>query len=470
MSITHTPATIKTQLQNDIAAANAATHAGDTTIHDAVNSLIAGYGQSSVFKELTVKENGVFTPAEGVDGFDRVTVEVEGSGGYSPYDDVCFYDYDGSLLYSCTLEEAHDMTSLPEIPDHSTDAVPLISQGWNYTLEEINALNRKADVGAIYNPTDGRTHFTLQMDDKTGLTCTTKVRMGGAGTMYFDWGDGTIATNTVGGSETDVSHSYARNGTYNVTIWCEGSDWTFTRQCLCVEAPEAVVGTFVLGTDVNIWWLSIFMQRVLIGTSVEYVIWSNLYEEPKDMSSALSFSMIGTMPYLQHFNVPRGVKQISADFRNCYQLRRISLPETAVAAIDYFCSGCYRMDRLCLPLGWKNNYDGDIAQRFLLQNYTGEEWTWFFSVAHRDLMSSYTLRKLIVTENVAEIHGDQWCQDSPLEEIYLYPITPPSLGSTSNMWKNIRKNAVVHVPANSLEAYQTATNWSAFASYMVGDL
>lgn len=78
MSITHTPATIKTQLQNDIAAANAATHAGDATIHDAVNSLIAGYGQSSVFKELTVKENGVFTPAEGVDGFDRVTVEVEG--------------------------------------------------------------------------------------------------------------------------------------------------------------------------------------------------------------------------------------------------------------------------------------------------------------------------------------------------------------------------------------------------------
>ena len=44
MANLHTPDTVKTQMQADIAASNAKTGATDTTLHDAVNRLIDGFG------------------------------------------------------------------------------------------------------------------------------------------------------------------------------------------------------------------------------------------------------------------------------------------------------------------------------------------------------------------------------------------------------------------------------------------
>lgn len=61
--------------------------------------------------------------------------------------DVNFYDYDGTLLYSYTLEEAQALASLPELPTREG----LISQCWNYTLEGIANNNYKCEVGAIYD-------------------------------------------------------------------------------------------------------------------------------------------------------------------------------------------------------------------------------------------------------------------------------------------------------------------------------
>jgi hypothetical protein len=47
--------------------------------------------------------------------------------------DVNFFDYDGTLLYAYTWEEAKELTELPELPVHSG----LTVEGWNYTLEDI---------------------------------------------------------------------------------------------------------------------------------------------------------------------------------------------------------------------------------------------------------------------------------------------------------------------------------------------
>lgn len=420
-------------------------------------------------REKTGGEDGLLSGdvAEAVRSIEGETIIRD---AYSEYDDVCFWDYDGTLLYSCTLEEAQTMTNLPDIPDHSGDKVPLVSQGWNYTLEEVNALNRKADIGAIYNPADGKTHFTLRLNSKTGLTCTTQFYMYAGGTMYVDWGDSTVDTNATATSYSAyLAHTYAEAGKYDVTVWCEGSTWTPYKQCICNEAPEAIVGTFVFGIDISCWWLQAFMQNALNGASVDCVVWPNLYESAKDFSTSTG-GIIENTPYLKHFNVPRGVKGSVPAMRNSGRLKRISVPETAIASYDYFCAGCYQMDRLCLPDGWINNFTGTTAQRFLLENYPGEEWTYHFTPNYRDLYMAYGLRKLTVCDNVATVNGSLWCQNSPLEDIYLYPITPPTLSATSNMFTKIRKNAIIHVPAASLEAYKTATNWSTWADYMVGDL
>lgn len=49
--------------------------------------------------------------------------------------DVNFFDYDGTLLYSYSWEDARKLTNLPEAPSHED----MSFVGWNYTLEDIKA-------------------------------------------------------------------------------------------------------------------------------------------------------------------------------------------------------------------------------------------------------------------------------------------------------------------------------------------
>ena len=51
-----------------------------------------------------------------------------------------------------------------------------------------------------------------------------------------------------------------------------------------------------------------------------------------------------------------------------------------------------------------------------------------------------------------------------MAEYHFLPTTPPTLGTTA--FNNIQSDCVIYVPTGSLEAYQTATNWSTYASYM----
>lgn len=70
--------------------------------------------------------------------------------------DVNFFDYDGTLLYAYTWEEAKALTELPALPAHDDLEV----REWNYTLEDIKAQGTetnigKADVGACVYDSNG---------------------------------------------------------------------------------------------------------------------------------------------------------------------------------------------------------------------------------------------------------------------------------------------------------------------------
>ena len=84
---------------------------------------------------------------------DKVIVKGNGGGSTTPTklqrNDVNFFDYDGTLLYSYSWDEAKELTELPALPIHNGLEV----REWNYTLEDIKEQGTettigKADVGA----------------------------------------------------------------------------------------------------------------------------------------------------------------------------------------------------------------------------------------------------------------------------------------------------------------------------------
>lgn len=94
-------------------------------------------------KTVEVKKNGTTTisPDKGFTALNSVKVKVNvpteggGTSGELERNDVNFFDYDGTLLYAYSWEEAKNLTELPALPVHDGLEV----REWNYTLEDIKA-------------------------------------------------------------------------------------------------------------------------------------------------------------------------------------------------------------------------------------------------------------------------------------------------------------------------------------------
>ena len=139
--------------------------------------------------------------------------------------DVMFWDYDGKLIYACTLDEAKAMTKLPDVPDHSDKGLVFLK--WNYTLDDIKKISHGADIGALYETSDGKTH--LFFDIVSDLTKSVTLYIIKSynlqdGTLRIDWGDGTAEEtyewdkNTTPSSANFPKHTYTMTGQYEVKI------------------------------------------------------------------------------------------------------------------------------------------------------------------------------------------------------------------------------------------------------------
>ena len=100
---------------------------------------------------------------------DSYQVPTSGEGGAAPKelkrDDVNFFDYDGTLLYAYTWEEAKNLAELPVAPSHDG----MTFSEWNYTLEDIKAQSSdtykgKADIGATFIDGNG-----IQVENPKGV-------------------------------------------------------------------------------------------------------------------------------------------------------------------------------------------------------------------------------------------------------------------------------------------------------------
>jgi hypothetical protein len=78
-----------------------------------------------------------------------------------------------------------------------------------------------------------------------------------------------------------------------------------------------------------------------------------------------------------------------------------------------------------------------------------------------------SMTTLTVPANYTTISAEAFSGMTSMEEYTFQATTPPTL-SNSNAFENIPATCVIKVPSANLAAYQAATNWSVYASQMVG--
>ena len=298
-------------------------------------------------------------------------IEAGGGGGTAvtvSMKDVNFYDYDETLVASYTLAEAQALTALPEGPTHDG----LIFQGWNWTLEKINALTSPMNVGAMYITDDGKARLHIRVWDKARSTVPLYFSQTVANGVTIDWGDGSAAETISGTGNVNTSHAYGAAGDYTISL---------------AAADGCTIG---LGSG-----------------STNYCVMGST----KNIGRAYC-------NLLQSVNIGDSVTSIGGyAFQPCYSLASITIPDS-VTSID------------------KNAFQ-----------------------------NCYSLASITIPDSVTSIGNSAFYSCVGVAKYHLKPTTPPTLAST-NAFTSIPSDCIIYVPQGCLDAYQTATNWSNYASYM----
>ena len=357
----------------------------ESTLSAIGNSIRAKTGKVNMIPPLNM-------PAE------IASIQTGDGGSSSPVlsNDATFYDYDGTIVASYSLEEVQTLTSLPDGPTHDG----LTFQGWNWSLESIKTMYRAVNVGAIYTTNDGKTRIYITLGEgRTSplLGCCPN------GTVIVDWGDGTTPDTLTGTSTSTIqytpTHNYTSPGNYVISLTVNGT---------CG----------------------------FLGSSIYNDHWRLLkYSTTADTRNIYYQNAITKIEFGD------GVTSIGEHtFNECYSLKSITIPNDVTSIGDYAFSRCYSLTNIAIP-----------------DNVTSIESNTFYGC--------YSLTSIVIPNSVTSIGDYAFSNCYGMAEYHLKPTTPPALSNT-DAFSNISDDCVIYVPQGSLEAYQTATNWATYASYM----
>lgn len=383
-------------------------------------------GSDPVIQPLSVTANGTYTAPEGVDGYSPVTVNVPSSGGggslpsVSPKE-VNFYDYDGTVLYAYTVEDAAALTELPALPEHDG----LICQGWNWTLDEVKSVYKYGDVGAIYTTYDGKTRIYITLTKgRTSpmLGCCPN------GTVTVDWGDGTEPDVLTGTSETSVkwtpTHEYAAPGDYTITLTVDGTMGIYGD-----TASNSFSGLLRESSNADVrnraYLASI--KKIEIGDNVTQLCGGAFYYTVAAKSITLS----------------KDVKIIGARAFSNSRVNCIVIPRNFMTNGDYIFASGSSIKKIVFP------YEGSLNHTHIFYYCSG-------------------ITELRIPKGAANITKGTFNNCAGLRYLYFTDHEfVPSLTLTDT-FDQTASDLYICIPAALVEEWKAATNWSSIASKIMG--
>ena len=363
--------------------------------------------------------------------------------------DVNFWDYDGTLLYSYTLEELHELTELPSNAEYEG----LVGQGWNWSLEELLENNEPMDVGALYVTSDGATWFDLENDWNRDVTVTFLWKQYADNGATIDFGDGSEPYSVSGTGNLSVTHTYSP-GTYRAKISGEYNFYGTSTSC-CVN-DIAAGGSSLL-------------KRVFLG-SIDYVYGYSFFNCARLVEISLprecGFSGGQIFYYcssLRGISVP-GKKDIpmvsGSTFTGCGQI--------GVISFGSYITEIYSAPPNCRRLRLKKN--GTFANVSFANNSSLVEITipsGTTSLPSRFLQLCAGMLEITVPASVQTINTYAFYNSINLRVLRFEGEIPPTV-LNANAFNGLPTDCIVEVHAASLTEYQEATNYSGIAAQMVG--
>ena len=353
------------------------------------------------------------------DGFVTAIQAIQTGGGTTPGapGDITFYDYDGTIVTSWTLAELATKTALPDYPSHEG----LTCQGWNWSLADLKATNRKMNVGAMYITDDGATRLHIRIATIGRMTVPLYIGQTVTNGVSIDWGDGSTAETLAGTGNVNPTHTYAEPGDYVISLMPQ----------------DGCTLSFGNGSS---------SYCVMGSTGNNGKVYCNM---------------------LQEFYVGKNVTSIRNDtFKNCYSLASITIPNGVTSIGNEAFMYCYSLASITIPTGVTYIGHYDFYSCYSLASITIP--TDVTSINPYTFQNCYSLASITIPTDVTSI-GNSTFQNCYGMRYYDFSscTTVPTLSYT-NAFSGIPSDCQMLVPAALFDAWKSATNWSTYADHIVG--
>ena len=366
-----------------------------------------------------------------------VKISAISGGSTAAPSDINFYDYDGTLVSSWSLDELAAATALPANPTHDG----LTAQGWNWTLADLKAANRPMNVGQMYITDDGKTRLYITIAAPGRMSVPLYIQQSVANGVTINWGDGSAAETLPGTGRVNTTHTYADIGSYVITL-----------------APSDGC-TLALGTGTT-------SYCVLGNVGVNGRVYCNMLQKAEIGSGVTSIGQnaFESCPSLSGITIPGSVTSIgNSAFNGCYSLSNITIPEGVTSIGNYAFYYCYGLLSITIPDSVTGIGESVFQYCPSLSGITIPGSV--TSIGNSSFGYCYSLSSITIPDSVTSIGVGAFNGCYGMAEYHLKPTTPPTLANT-NAFDSIPSDCIIYVPAGSLSAYQTATNWATYADYM----
>lgn len=408
--------------------------------------------------------------------------------------DVNFIDYDGTILYSYTAQEAQALTELPANPTHTG----LTSHGWNWTLAEIKTqlttIGGRVYVGQEYITASGATEIDIELEDANYLSPYLAITVNG--TVTIDWGDSSNTDTLTGTSLSSMKykqHIYASVGNYTIKITVTSGSFAFYSD------NTAYAGVLREGSSGSLLYRMTYtraIKHIRMGqnSNVKTRAFANCVELqtfilPHGLTS-VDASLFYYTHSLKSLTIPKGVTTLSNYFlMQCYHLINISIPPSITTLNSYVFDNVSTIKYITIPYGVTSINTGlfyacnDLKEAFLpnidlntnsvfyncrgLLNFTIPSNV--TSIGTNAFNQCQNLTTLTIPSQVTSIGTNAFYSCYGMEEYHFLSTTPPTLNSTT-AFSSIPSSCIIYVPYSEdhsvLNVYKTDTNWSTYASYM----
>ena len=291
-----------------------------------------------------------------------------------------------------------------------------------------------------------------------------------------------------GGGVTIEPLSVTENGTYTapsgtayspVTVNVEGGDTpepepTDGKTHLWIRIPE--------GTHANRMTFSVrFTQTVARGVTVDWGDGStpetytgttaanhnHTYAQTGDYEITLEVTS-GTVSFVASSSTAIYGSSTSAQgFANRPRIVRAWIGDSVTSIGAYAFSYCYALTSITIPDNVTSIGNSAFQNCYALTSITIPDSV--TSIGNNAFYYCYALTSITIPDNVTSIGNNAFQNCYAACEYHFRSETPPTLGGTA-VFSNIPSDCIIYVPYSEdhsiLEAYQTATNWSAQASKM----